>query len=133
MKANLILIAMMLVSSTFALHLKQYRCSKNFQTSCKNIKLENGKLYAQCKTRNGRERESSLALSYCLSFYDNGKLGARASKDFSECSNCSLQIPNGISVVITCTCSGVTSSYDLARIIGNNDSELNCKYKCVND
>ena len=129
MKANLIFIAMMLVSSTFALHLKQNNCSKNFEASCKNIKLENGELYANCKQSNGREREASLELTYCISF-NNGKLGRRASDSFSQCSDCWLNI-YGSSVVITCTCSGVTSSYDLARIIGNNDSELNCKYKCV--
>lgn len=138
MKANLILIAMMLVSSSFALHLKAVTgCSQDFGDTCKDVKIENGELKATCNANNMARRTSSLPLVKCLKLTAESTLVSNKSgdKSFNECGNCSLKSTPikwtaTVVVEITCKCRGKQTSFKLSKIISNSNGLLNCNNMC---
>lgn len=91
MKANLMLIALMLVSSAFTLNLKQNNgCFKNFSKSCSSIKLEkSGHLTANCEAF-GQFMPSKIFLGDNLKVGKNGLVtNIPKSSNFKTC-KCTL-------------------------------------------
>jgi hypothetical protein len=154
MKANLILITMMLVSSSFALRQKpEHKCSNRFENSCENIKIDGRLLRATCMDNHGHPMDTFLFLSKCLKVniqneLDINRKGNRDESEFDienlnrdesfniSCVNCSLKSTKDkatafIDVEITCTCKGKESSFMLSYIIGNSNGNLNCNKMCL--